>query len=215
MNSDRGKFITFEGGDGCGKTTQIKLAAGYLEREGYDFLLTREPGGTAIGEKIRAILLDPENAEMTDMTEMLLYAAARAQIARDVIEPALAAGRTVVCDRWADSSMVYQGGARGLGEAVRVVNAYAAGELFSPDATILLDLDPEEALARAESADGGGGDRIEAIGAEYQMKVRTAYLKLAACDPGRIRVIDASGSEDEVHARVREALAGILKGSGG
>jgi len=213
MNSDRGKFITFEGGDGCGKTTQIKLAAAYLEREGYDFLLTREPGGTAIGEKIRAILLDPENAEMTDMTEMLLYAATRAQIAREVIEPALAAGRTVVCDRWADSSMVYQGDARGLGEAVRVVNAYAAGELFSPDATILLDLDPEEALARAEGEDGG--DRIEAIGAEYQMKVRSAYLKLAACDPGRIRVIDASGSEDEVHARVREALTSILKGSGG
>jgi len=212
MNNVRGKFITFEGGDGCGKTTQIKLAAGYLEREGYDFLLTREPGGTAIGEKIRAILLDPENAEMADMTEMLLYAAARAQIAHEVIEPVLAAGRTVICDRWADSSMVYQGDARGLGEAVRVVNAYAAGGLFSPDATILLDLDPEEALARASGT--GGGDRIESIGAEYQMKVRAAYLKLAACDPKRIRVIDASGSEEEVHARVIEALTEILPGSG-
>jgi len=210
MGSRRGKFITFEGGDGCGKSTQIKLAAGYLSAEGYDCLLTREPGGTKIGENIRALLLDPDNTEMTDMTEMLLYAAARAQIAREIIEPALAGGRLVICDRWADSSMVYQGAARGIGEAVRVVNAYAAGDLFTPDATILLDLEPEEALGRLAAA-GGGRDRIEALGEEYQISVRAAYLQLAACEPDRFYVVDAGGSPDEVHARVKTALEEICR----
>lgn len=210
MSSSRGKFITFEGGDGCGKSTQIKLAAEFLRAEGYDFLLTREPGGTRIGESVRSILLDPENSEMTDMTEMLLYAAARAQIAREIIEPALAGGRLVICDRWADSSMVYQGAARGIGEAVRVVNAYAAGDLFTPDATILLDLEPEEALGRLAAA-GGGRDRIEALGEEYQISVRAAYLQLAACEPDRFYVVDAGGSPDEVHARVKTALEEICR----
>jgi len=154
-------------------------------------------------------LLNPGNSEMTNMTEMLLYAAARAQIAFEVIEPALAAGRLVVCDRWADSSMVYQGAARGLGETVRVVNAYAAGDLFLPDATILLDLEPEEALARAAKG-SVGQDRIESLGVEYQSSVRAAYLKLAACEPKRFYVIDASGSPEDVHELVKAALAGIL-----
>jgi len=214
MDSDRGKFITFEGGDGCGKTTQIKLAAEYLAAEGYDYLLTREPGGTMIGEKIREVLLDPENAEMSDMTEMLLYAAARAQIAKEVIRPALAAGRLVVCDRWTDSSLVYQGAARGLGEVVRVVNSYAAGDLFAPDATILLYLAPDEAYARAV-AGAGSGDRIEALGADYQNKVQSAYMKLAAYDPKRFFVIDASGSVTDVHERVKTALQKILAAGGG
>jgi len=207
VSNRRGKFITFEGGDGSGKSTQIKLAAESLKAAGFDVMLTREPGGTKIGESIRALLLNPENAEMSDMTEMLLYAAARAQIVRETIEPALDAGRLVICDRWADSSMVYQGAARGLGEAVREVNMYAAGDLFQPDATILLDLDPGEALARA-----GGGDRIEALGIEYQSKVRAAYLKLAADHPLRIHVIDAGGSPEEVHERVMDALSDITSG---
>jgi len=209
MNNSRGKFITFEGGDGCGKTTQIGLAEDYLAAEGYDCLFTREPGGTAIGEKIRSILLDPENAEMADICEMLLYAAARAQIAQEVIGPALAEGRLVICDRWTDSSLVYQGEARGLGEAVRFVNEYAAGELYAPDATILLHVPPEEALARA-AAGGGKGDRIEALGVEYQSRVQSAYLRLAACEPERFHVIDAAGSPGEVHDRVKAALNDIL-----
>jgi len=211
MGSKGGKFITFEGGDGCGKTTQIRLAADFLSCNGFDVLLTREPGGTRIGEKIRALLLDPENTEMNDMTEMLLYAAARAQIAHEVIEPAIAAGKHVICDRWADSSMVYQGVARGLGEAVRVVNAYAAGALITPDATILLDLEAGEALARADSGKGGR-DRIEALGAAYQDKVRGAYLELAAREPERFFVIDASGGPEEVQERVRAALTRIFGG---
>jgi dTMP kinase len=207
MSAGRGKFITFEGGDGCGKSTQLGLLVSLLEERGYDFLLTREPGGTKIGEKIRALLLDRENSEMSDMTEMLLYAAARAQLAREEIEPALQGGRLVVCDRWVDSSIVYQGVARGLGETVRFVNEHAAAALFSPDATILLDLDPGEAFARV--AGQGGGDRIESLGVEYQAKVRQAYLALAEKEPGRFYVIDASGSTEEVHARVRAAFEEI------
>jgi len=209
MSNNRGKFITFEGGDGCGKSTQIQLAYRLLTEAGVDVLLTREPGGTRLGELIRGLLLDPENTELSDMAEMLLSAASRAQLAREVIEPALACGMTVLCDRWADSSLVYQGAARGLGETVRAVNALAAGELFSPDMTILLDLDPEEALARA-AAGGGGADRIEALGAAYQAKVREAYLGLAGLEPERFRVIDASGSPGEVHRRIRAALAELF-----
>jgi len=211
MVSGRGKFITFEGGDGCGKSTQIGLAVDYLISKGHEVLSTREPGGTKIGEKIRAILLDPENAEMADISEMMLYAAARAQIAREVISPALAEGRLVICDRWVDSSLVYQGAARGLGGAVRVVNEYAAGELFSPDATILLDLEPGEALARAGGT-GGAHDRIESLGAAWQSKVRGAYLELAAIEPERIHVVGAAGSPEEVHARVKTVLDLVLAG---
>ena len=213
MPRKRGKFITFEGGDGCGKSTQIGLAAEWLKKSGFDFVLTREPGGTPIGEGIREILLDPDNDEMTDMTEMLLYAAARAQLAREVIEPALAEGKHVICDRWADSSIVYQGEARGLGEIVRRVNTIAAGDLFSPDGTILLDLDPDEALSRA--ARESGGDRMEALGIEYQKKVRAAYLRLAEEEKPRIRVVDSIGSIEEVHGRIVTVLSEMLSAEGG
>ena len=209
MKTDkRGKFITFEGGDGCGKSTQIRFAVEWLQELGYDVLLTREPGGTAISEMIRDLLLDLNNDEMTDMTEMLLYAAARAQLASEVIGPALKEGRIIICDRWVDSSIVYQGAARGLGEAVRTVNTFAAGEYFSPDATILLDLDPEEALKRASG--GNAGDRIETLGVSYQNKVRNAYLALAARENDRIYVVNAYGSQEEVRLRVRATLNDIL-----
>lgn len=210
MVNKRGKFITFEGGDGSGKSTQIKLAVDMLTRVGYDVLSVREPGGTLIGEKIRTILLDPENEKMADMAEMMLYAAARAQIVREVIEPALKKGRLVICDRWVDSSMVYQGVARGLGDAVHVVNTYAAGDIFTPDGTILLDLDPVEALMRA-AGDDNGHDRIEKLGVAYQEKVRAAYLEIAMREPGRFFVINAAGSPEDVHGRVRTALAEILE----
>ena len=208
MSIERGKFITFEGGDGVGKSTQARLACEWLSGSGYEVLVTREPGGTRIGESIRGLLLDPENTEMTDMAEMLLYAAARAQLAREVIEPALSKGWLVLCDRWVDSSIVYQGAVRGLGEAVRKINIHAAGTLFLPDATILLDLDPAKALAR--TAGKNGEDRIEAMGAEYQEKVSAAYKKLAGLERDRIHLLDASGSPDEVHGRVRAVLEEVL-----
>lgn len=171
-------------------------------------MMTREPGGTAIGEKIRDLLLDRKYSEMTDMAELLLYAAARAQLAREAIEPALESGKHVICDRWVDSSLVYQGVAREMGDAVSAVNLYAAAGLFRPDATILLDMDPREAMARA--AKNEGGDRIEAFGVEYQTKVRDGYLKLAARDKERFRVIDAAGSPEDVFSRVRETLETIV-----
>lgn len=211
MSDRRGKFISFEGGDGSGKSTQIGLTRDWLLAEGYDVLLTREPGGTRIGEKIREILLDPQNTEMTDMTEMLLYAAARAQLAREVITPAVAAGELVLCDRWADSSYVYQAAVRGLGEAVFEVNAYAGGEVIFPDVTILLDMDASEALKRAKASGSGKHDRIEALGEEWHKQIREAYLALAARYPDRIYVVDAAGSAGAVNERIRAILTETLE----
>jgi dTMP kinase len=152
----RGVFVVFEGGDGSGKSTQIRLLRSAIERAGWDVLITREPGGTRIGEGIREVLLSPDSSEMSDRTEALLYAAARAQHVDEVIRPALEAGQVVLCDRYVDSSIVYQGTARGLGErAVADLNAWATGEL-RPDLTVLLDVDPEEGLRRAT---GGRGPR--------------------------------------------------------
>jgi len=189
-------FLSFEGGDGSGKTTQIALLAHLLEAQGQTVLLTREPGGTPIGERVRALLLDPECGEMTPVTEMLLYAAARAQLAREVITPALEAGKTVVTDRWLDSSLVYQGIARGLGRAVAEVNRHATGGL-SPDITFLLDIDPAVGLARAQQH-----DRIEAEGLAWHQMVREGFLSLARKHPDRIVVIDARGTPEEVHGQI-------------
>jgi dTMP kinase len=206
----RGSFITFEGGDGTGKSTQLALFLEYLQTHEIAHIFTREPGGTGIGERIRQILLDPACAEMEDMTEALLYAAARAQLAREIIRPAMDAGKLVVCDRWVDSSIVYQGlakdlmhGRGGSEEAVRAVNAYATDGLI-PDVTILLDLDPAEALGRARSADGRP-DRIEAKGISYHRAVRESYLSLAERE-ARVRVVDAAGPPEAVHARVIDAV---------
>lgn len=206
----RGKFVTFEGVDGSGKSTQVKFAVEWMRDAGIGVLLTREPGGTTIGERIRDILLDSKHVEMCDVTEMLLYAAARAQIVREVVEPALISGTTVLCDRWTDSSIAYQGAARGLGRAVEEVNRCAAGELFSPDATILLDIDPETALERASGFGRKNRDRIETMGLGYQKKVRKAYLEIAAQHPKRVYVIDASGRISEVRELVFSALADIF-----
>jgi dTMP kinase len=205
-----GKFITFEGGDGTGKSTQIALFLTYLHTNGIEHIFTREPGGTPIGERIRGILLDPACTEMEDMTEALLYAAARAQLTREVIRPALDAGKLVVCDRWIDSSIVYQGMAKammdfpgGQEEAVRAVNVYATDGI-EPDVTILLDLDPAEALGRVQDATGSL-DRIEAKGADYHRAVRESYLALAEQE-ARIRVVDAAGTPEAVRVRVLEAV---------
>ena len=198
-----GLFVTFEGIDRSGKTTQAKLLVGAL---GDDAVGVREPGGTPAGERIRELLKDPA-VDLSGESEALLFAAARAELVREVISPALDRGLVVVSDRFLDSSLAYQGAARGLGvDEVAAVNALATGGL-RPDLTLLLELDAKEAFAR-----GGEEDRFEAEGAELQWRVAVAYADLAAADPARWRRIPADRPPDEVHAdvlaAVREARAG-------
>ncbi len=203
----RGKFITFEGSEGCGKSTQIQRFVKSLEGRGLSVLQTREPGGTLVGEKIRDLLqFDPEAADLSDETELLLFAASRAQLVRRVIEPALEAGTWVVADRFFDSTTVYQGVGRGLDvEAVKQVNAFAVGGTV-PDLTILLDLDVEIGHARAVAASGNREDRMESLPMDFFRAVRNGYLELARQEPERIVVIDASESIDEVTARIDRAF---------
>ena len=203
----RGIFITLEGADGCGKTTQAELLAGALVAAGCELVRLREPGGTPISEKIRALLLDPANAEMVPECELLLYEASRAQLTREVIEPALARGAVVLCDRYYDSTYAYQAGGRELDDAlVRRANLLGSCGVV-PDRTLVLDLEPSVGYARATA---GGADRMEAEGLAFQERVRDAYLRLAAEEPERVRVIDASGEKDEVAARVRASLADLV-----
>lgn len=199
----RGVFITLEGADGCGKTTQATLVAAALEARGREVVRLREPGGTPISEKVRALLLDPANAEMVPECELLLYEASRAQLVRQVIEPALERGACVLCDRYYDSTFAYQAGGRGLDETlVRQSNVLGScGRV--PDRTLVLDLDPALGFARATA---GGVDRMEAEGLAFQERVRNAYLRLASEEPSRVRLVDASGKKDEVTARVLAAL---------
>ena len=203
----RGSFITLEGADGCGKSTQAALLADALASAGREVVRLREPGGTAISEKIRGLLLDPANAEMVPECELLLYEASRAQLTREVIEPALARGAIVLCDRYYDSTYAYQAGGRGLNEAlVRMANELGScGRV--PDRTLVLDLDPATAYARATS---GGADRMEAEGLAFQERVREAYLALVEERPGRVRVIDASGDKDAVLGRILAAVADVV-----
>ena len=202
----KGLFITFEGCDGSGKSTQISLIIDKLVADGVDFLLTREPGGTKISEKIREIILDINNFEMNPYTEMYLYAAARAQLTADVIIPALNAGKTVICDRYLDSSIVYQGVGRELGSAVEDVNTHAVMGI-EPDLTILLSIDPREAISRATTK---GADRMEAEDIEYHLKVYEAYKKLAERFPNRIKDFDASGTIEEIHDLVWDVVKNKL-----
>lgn len=206
----RGKLISFEGCEGAGKTTKLKMLKGYLEEKGIPYLYTREPGGNPVSENIRAVILNPENAAMTAECEALLYAAARAQLLHDVIEPALAAGKLVVCDRYVDSSLAYQGEARGLGQDfVRKINSYAF-EKYLPDCTVFLDIPPERAFERKHGADEN--DRMEREGLAFHQKVYAGYRKIAEREPERFVRVDASGTKQETFDKVLELLRsrGIL-----
>ena len=206
----RGTFITFEGIDGCGKSTQIRLLSEYLEQKGVPFLLLREPGGTVVGEKIRTVLLDKKNDGMDPVCELLLFEAARAQIVREVIKPALEEGKTVICDRFFDSTYAYQGYARELGaDMVKDLNLTATSGL-EPDITFLLDIDPEEALKR-RGIRGDGDDRMEALGIMFQKKVRQGYLELADVTD-RVCKVDASGTPEEIFDVIRSKVDGRLNG---
>jgi dTMP kinase len=204
----RGMMIAFEGGDGTGKSTQIALLRAHLEAQGLRVTVTREPGGTAIGERVREILLDPSSSAMTDRAEALLYAAARAQHVEEVIGPALSDGRVVLCDRFIDSSVVYQGAGRGLGEArVESLNLWATAGVVA-DLVVLLDLDADEGLRRAGAA--GGHDRLEAAGDRFHRIVRAAYRRRAAAEPHRYLLLDASVPVDDLHAAIRSDVTMLL-----
>jgi dTMP kinase len=192
------------------------LLAEHLRRSGRDVVCVREPGGTPIGEQIRALLLDPRSSEMDARTEMLLFAASRAQLVAQVIAPALRAGRDVVCDRYVDASLAYQGVGRGIGvEVVRTVNALATGGL-SPDLTLLLDIDVARGLERARAETGASlaGDRLEQEVLAFHQRVREGFLSQAQKEPHRIHVIDARGSVTTVQQAIQRAVAEILHGRG-
>jgi len=196
-----GMFITFEGPDGSGKTTQIRLLRDALAAAGYDVLLTREPGGTAIGDQIRVVLHDVENEEMTPPAEILLYSASRAQLVAQVIRPALAAGKIVLCDRYADSTMAYQGYGRGLDlEALRAITAFATAGL-KPDLTLLLDLNVADGLARRQVG-GDEWNRMDQQTLEFHRRTREGYLQLAAAEPERWVRVEAAGAVEEIAAAV-------------
>lgn len=206
----RGYFITFEGPDGAGKSTQIQLLNDYLKAEGWDTVLTREPGGTPIGEKIRSIILDVENREMNPIAEMLLYAAARAQHVSQLIKPALAKGKIVLCDRFVDSSIAYQGFGRELGvDMVEGVNHFALQGIV-PDLTILFAIDPEKGLERGRTRHRGM-DRLEKEQMDFHKKVYEGFISLSHKYPQRIRIIDANLEIEKIHESVVSEIQRLLK----
>lgn len=200
----RGKFITFEGCDGCGKSTQLKLLSEYLAKENVPHIFTREPGGGKISEAIREILLNGKNTEMTDECEALLYAAARVQHLADRVEPALKAGKLVVCDRYVDSSLAYQAYARGLSaDFVEKINAFAL-EKYLPDLTVWIELTPEEAFARKHGADEN--DRLEQAGLAFHKRVYAGYKALAEKYPERIVAVNGRQTPEEIFGEVLSLL---------
>ncbi|MDS1029761.1 dTMP kinase [Bacillota bacterium LX-D] len=208
----QGKFITIEGPDGAGKSTQANLLSKYFQSLGFQVVLTREPGGTPLAEKIRDLLLDPENIKMKPLTEVLLYAASRAQHVGELIYPALEAGKIVISDRFSDSSVVYQGVGRGLNKKqIQQINSYAALGL-QPDLTILLDLDPAKGLERLKCRYKGRQclDRLEQESLDFHRRLRAGYLALAEEEPKRIKIIGAEGTIEEIHRLVRSLVQDFL-----
>ncbi|MDP8215149.1 MAG: dTMP kinase [Candidatus Euphemobacter frigidus] len=212
----KGVFITFEGGEGSGKSTQARLLAGYLKQEGYDVVGTREPGGTGIGDAIRAILLDPELSEMGNITELLLLAASRAQNVYERIKPALSRGAVVICDRFIDSTLAYQGYGRNFDlKLLKSLNRLATGGV-TPDLTILLDLPPEIGLERSKVLDKaeakkGEGDRFEQEDIEFHLRLREGFLKLAEAEPERFRKITIQEDVETTHKLIVEIVKEFLK----
>lgn len=205
---NKGFFITFEGVEGSGKSTQMELLGRFLLERGFDILLTREPGGTEIGDKIRDILLDPENKGMDKMVEALLYAASRAQLVAEVIKPALEAGKVVICDRYFDSSVAYQVYGRGIPfEVIEAINKRAI-ENAKPDITFFLDISVEVGLERATVF---FADRIEKEDIEFHRRVRKGYLELAKKDTKRFIAIEALKESDEIHRRIIEKIKEFFK----
>ena len=206
--SERGRFITLEGGEGVGKSTQVRALAEALKQRGIEIVVTREPGGSDGAEAIRELLLSGNDDRWAPHAEALLFAAARADHVHKTIQPALEAGKWVISDRFVDSSLAYQGGAGGLGiETVREINAFAIGGWF-PDRTLVLTV--EDGAERARARDTDGSDRIGGRSGDYHHKVETAFRLIAIEEPERVVLVDASGSEEEVTKRLLDAIADLL-----
>ena len=211
-------FITLEGIEGSGKTTQIWRLVEFFEDRGIECVATRQPGGTLIGENIRSILLDPANSALEPLAELLLYLADRAQHINELIRPALKNGKTVVCDRYFDATLVYQGFARGLSiELIRQLHQLLFDDL-KPDVTLLLDLSPQAGLERAwqqlnNGQRSGDESRFEAEAVAFHEKVRAGYLELARLEPERFRIIDAAQTQNQVFAAMRQIVSSFLKQS--
>lgn len=200
---NKGYFITFEGPDGCGKSTQVRLLEDHCRKLGYTVKLTREPGGPAISEKIRALLLDPENKEMCARTEALLYAASRAQHVDQTIKPAVDSGEIVICDRFMDSSIAYQAFGRELGDDVRIINEFAVAGM-QPDLTFFLDIDPEKGLMRAASH--SKPDRLEQEKLEFHQKVYKGYQVIKEIYKSRYVCLDAEQSIEDIAEKIAAAF---------
>jgi dTMP kinase len=213
-NLRRGIFVTFEGPEGCGKSTHSRLLCDFLGHNSYGCVLTREPGGTKAGEEIRHILLHSDGIKLSDLTELFLFEAARSQIVEELIRPSLALGSIVICDRFYDATVSYQGYGGGIDiKTIEALNDAATGGL-KPDLTILLDVDTVEGLARAK---GKGCDRMEKKELAYHKRVRAGYLKIAKKYPKRIKVIKVIGSIDDTQAIVRNEVRRVIerfKGTG-
>ena len=209
MIMTRGIFITLEGGDGAGKTTHLNSLAKKLREMDYEVVIVREPGGTRIGEQIREVLLDNDNIDMTARTELFLYEAARSQIVAEVIKPALAEGKVVLCDRFFDSTVAYQGYGRGLDvEEIKKANLFTTDGLV-PDRTVVIFTDTvENSMYRATKNDGA--DRIEAEGEEFQRKVWNGFLELAKTDAARFRLVNLQPSKDETFKLVFDAVKDLF-----
>ena len=208
---DVGIFITFEGGEGTGKSTQIRRLAEHLEERGHTVVVTREPGGTPVAEAARAVILDPD-LDPDGLSEVFLFEAARRDHVEKLVIPALDRGEVVISDRFADSSTVYQGMVRGLGEELVIQLNRLATSGLEPDLTVVFDLDPDEGLGRARSrnVEDEAADRLDDEPAEFHRRVREGFLRLAELYPERVRIVDASGEPDEVFARLIEVLPEVL-----
>ncbi len=202
----KGKFITFEGSEGSGKSTQIELVNRYLKREGLEVLFLREPGATRIGEQVRRILLDVGSSGMSDECETLLYMAARAQLVRERIIPALRKGSVVLCDRFLDSTIAYQGYGNGVDIGwIKQLGRFSTGGV-TPDLTLFFDIDAKKGLGRINRPK----DRIERRSVLYHNRVRAGYRTLGRQEPGRIKLIKVNGSKEEIHSVVRKYVNGLL-----
>lgn len=215
-----GTFITFEGIDGSGKSTQLRLLGTFLKAQGCDALLTREPGGTALGLRLRAALLD-ETEEVDPLTELLVFAADRAQHVRRELRPALAAGRVVISDRYADATVAYQGAGRGFSPELIAQIVKLATDGLKPDLTLLFDLSVQESASRTARRSTGKGssgkvsrDRLDIEKADFHTRVRDAYLEIAMAEPERVKLIDTSGPTERTQERVREIIVPYLQSRG-